>query len=404
MVFVLSCSGGGNGNGGEIDPNDGLDRELDNLGLENSIVIQFNNGTPTISNPYKNEVTVSLSEDNVVVKISANTEYNLVVSGATSNGSLKIYGVHNIGLYLNGVNITNPVGPAINIQSGMEITVHLVGGTKNELADGAIYAPTGTEDAKGTFFSEKRLRFVGTGSLEIRSRYNHAIVVDNHFTMESGNITIHESANDGIHANDEIRITGGTLNITSTGDAIQSESLPIRISGGKITAETKGIKSHGIYSGDSTIISENASIEIIARGNGAKGIKSRGLVSIRGGTTSIKTFGGIHTDNNSSDNSLDSNSATGIKGHHDMEIIGGTLRIESIGHRVKGMSIEGDLNISNGNLDIRANDDGMKIHGALSISGGNISIRSERRDGIDCDEDKISITGGNITIIDRNPR
>ncbi|MCL2102008.1 MAG: carbohydrate-binding domain-containing protein, partial [Fibromonadales bacterium] len=208
-------------------------------------------------------------------------------------------------------------------------------------------------------------------------------------------IKIKESANDGIHANDAIYIRGGVLDITSRGDAIQNENLPIHISGGKITAETSGAKSNGIYSAGPTKISNNPEINIITRGDGAKGIKSRGILSIEGGATDIKTYGAEHIDTGVSP--PDSNSATGIKAHDDMEIKGGTLKVESWGSKIKGMSIDGNFEMSAGNLNIRANDDGMKVHGNLLISGGTVNISSERRDGIDCNKD-ITITGGSVTL------
>ncbi|MCL2101407.1 MAG: carbohydrate-binding domain-containing protein, partial [Fibromonadales bacterium] len=197
MVLIAACSDGNKSSSvnknekeddyeNKTDPNLNMDR--DDLGQEHSIVIKFGNGAPAIDNPYENDVTITSNGENVVVNVaetSANIEYNLIVSGTTTNGSLKIYGQHNMGIFLNSVDITNPRGPAINIQSGGKISVNLVGGTYNYLADGANYNPTGEEDAKGTLFSEKRLLFKGIGSLEVESKYNHAIVVDNDFEMES---------------------------------------------------------------------------------------------------------------------------------------------------------------------------------------------------------------------------
>jgi len=393
-VFAFNCSNTNNYNDGdeiydynlECGSANNLDRYLEDLGLDNSIIIQFNNGSaPIIRNLYENEISIELIGENVIIgnlSLSSNI-YNLVISGTTKNGSLKIYGNSEMGLYLNGVNITNPNGPAINIQNRQRNLVYLVDGTENHLADGLRYEYT-SEDAKGTFFSEGQLYFFGCGSLEVKAigKYAHAIVVDNGIEIENGKITIAESARDGIHANDEIYIRGGILSISSTGDAIQSEDSRVRISGGTIVAKSTGIKSHGISSTDSIIISGDANIRIEVSGNGSKGIKSDGFAAIRGGRTNIKTSGKSHIDN--SINPPDTNTATGIKINNSMEISGGELAVQAFGADAKGINVEGDLTITNGDISIKANDDGIKVHGNLFVNDGNVCSWSMNKQNIDC--------------------
>jgi hypothetical protein len=387
-AFIFTCSSESNKTDSydlecEI-ANDNLDRNLDNLGLYNSIVIKFDNGNePIIDNPYENEIAIMLDRENVIVQnLSSDTEYNLVVSGTTENGTLKIYGNHKIWLYLNGINITNPSGPAINIQNRQKVSVHLVSGTENSLADEASYEYPSGEDAKGTFFSKGAIYFFGCGTLTVTGKYAHAIVVDNDFEIESGKITIAEAVKDGIHANDYIYVRGGTINITSNGDGVQSENSLVHIFGGKITIKTTGVKSHGISSADSTVISDNANVKIETFGNGAKGIKSDGFIAIKGGTTDIKTSGSSHIDN--STNPPDTSSATGIKANSSMEISGGTLAVKVLGVGTKGVNVSENLTISGGDIKIEANDDGIKVHGNLLVNNGNLCVWSLKKQDIDC--------------------
>jgi hypothetical protein len=306
--------------------------------LENFIVIQFDSGNePIVYNSYKNDVAIMLNEENVTVQNTSNngTEYNLVVSGTTENGSLKIYGNHRMGLYLNDVSISNSSGPAINIQNRQKISVHLLNGTRNYLADGTPYEIVSGEDAKGTFFSEGQISFSGCGILEVVGNHSHAIAVDNDLEIESG----------------------------------------------KIIAKTTGIKSHGI-SVHSAIISNNANIKIETSGNGAKGIKSDGFIAIRGGTTDIKTSGKVHIDN--SVQPPDTSSATGLKTDDDMEISGGTLKIQSSGIDAKGINVAGNLTVTGGDIKINANDDGVKVHGNLFVDNENFCVWSLKKQDIDC--------------------
>jgi hypothetical protein len=340
----------------------------------------------------------------VVVDIPRSpTPYNIILRGATSNGSFKLYGMFPTGgLYLNGVNITNPRGPAINIQSRRAVPVHLVGGCGHEnfLADGPVYDPPPigaggvVEQAKGTFFSEVQLTFLGSGVLEMVSKFNHAIVVDSDLRIESGNIIIRESVNDGIHTNNSINITGGNIQIVSVGDAIQNERMrnTVHISGGRLRLRTSGIKSHGIAGEDTTIISGNADIVIHTSGNGAKGIRTRGFMGMRGGTVNITVVGARHVDHSALP--PDSSNPSGIKvgndmdnhpGEGDMEITGGTLTINARGARNgRGLNIDGNLNITNGNVNITADNDGIRTRGDFVMTGGTVRARSTVGQDVDC--------------------
>lgn len=81
-------------------------------------------------------------------------------------------------MVLNGADIISPDGPAINIQSGKKATIMLVGETNNRLIDASTYTASGTEDMKGTFFSNGKLIFTGNGRLIVKGNYKHAIFSD----------------------------------------------------------------------------------------------------------------------------------------------------------------------------------------------------------------------------------
>jgi hypothetical protein len=364
LCSIVSCSDSSD-NGGESSSSSY--GEIPTDGLENDIKIEYKNGDiPVITNLYENEVTVKSTGEHVVVSIDTTTvkEYNLVVKGATTNGSLKIYGEYKIGLYLNGVSITNPKGPAINIQNGKKISVYL--GSENYLTDGVNYDdPVGEEQAKGTFFSEGQLVFSGdSGYLEVKGKRGHAIVTDDYFKIESGTIKIPEAEKDGIHSNDTLFIEGGNLDITSIGDGLQSERDAVVISGG--------------------VIKMNVS------GDGSKGIKANKSVIIHRGTIDITTSGA------KSVTAEDTSSVAGIKAKNNIEMYGGDLKVVSSGKGGKGISADEDINIEGGKVDITANDDAIKTNRNLTISGGDITVRSsQKKNPIDCDgkeEIKIKIT------------
>jgi len=420
LVVFLSCSSddgfngdgssGGTSQGGSSSSNGGVSNAewpfdssdpvlpstpgLAGLGLTNVIKIEYKDGSAPVTDNVPAGVSIEKTDENVVVTLpnesNNETQYNFVLSGTAKNGSLKIYGSARKGLYLNNVKITNNTGPAINIQGSKRAIVHLLTGTQNFLADGSNYStPPNGEDAKGTFFSENKLSFEGSGSLEVKAKYKHGIVVDDDIEITNGKIIISEAVSDGIHANDIIEIKGGILKITSTGDAIQSEiaGKGIKITGGKIAATTNGIKSHGITSEESVEIDGNTTvIQISVWGNGSKGIKSSKNVYFLGGKTSIKVSGTKHTDND------DESTPSGIKTNTDLFIDNGELTIKSPGSEAKGISIDGDGTIKAGKTDIEADDDGIKVKGKLKIQGGTLSVKSKKKKAIDGSYDKNSCT------------
>jgi hypothetical protein len=401
--------------------NDTLNRDRDDLGLSYAIVITYNgNGAPTIRNPVEDYLPVVPTGGHVVVGppnvYTGAGHINIIVNGTTGNGSLKIYGIFPFGgLYLNNVNITNPEGPAINIQSNLAtpVHVHLVGGggRKNYLSDGFDYAPTGTEDAKGTFFSESRLTFLGSGYLEVRAvgerrtgNPARAIAADADIRILSGNITIRESAGDGIYANNDIRIRGGTIQIISTGDAIQSgrPNNSIHVTGGKVRARTSGVRSHGIAGEDSVVISENADIRIESSGPAAKGIRARGHVAVTGGNIGITVSGRRHIDTEPL--IPDTGRASGVKALS-FEMTGGTLAIDARqAENGRGINTDGDVTVrGSSDVTIHSRGDGINVNGYFRMYGGTVTSRSIDAQDIDC-RGRYTHNGGTLNaVIDGRP-
>jgi trimeric autotransporter adhesin len=141
----------------------------------NTIFITYNESGVSVINPLAFEgVGVLVSgADVTVTSTSESQDINYSLSGTTADGMFKIYSAKRFNLLLNGVHITNPDGPAINVQSEKKTSVEIVSGTNNSLTDGVSYAAPFvngngvTEDQDGAFFSEAKLIFGGSGSLTI---------------------------------------------------------------------------------------------------------------------------------------------------------------------------------------------------------------------------------------------
>ena len=328
---------------------------LANSTFSSTVTIGFSSSV-TISNPLAAKgVVITQSNGDVVVNATA-TDVEYILSGTTTNGSVKIYSDKKFKLTLNGVNITNSDGAAINIQSSKRVFVVLNDNTTNSLTDGATYVTSGTEDMKGTFFSEGQLVFSGNGTLTVKGNYKHAICCDQYIRMISGNITVTSAASDGIHTNDAFIADGGIATITSSDDGIQCEKAYIVINNGVFTLKSVNKGLSASYDTDATIdpyLTINGGVITINSSTG-EGINSKSAITINNGTITVKSINdGIHA-------------GTFIY------INGGTIYAYS------------------------SSNDGINSNGKITVTGGrSIAVgTSASEEGFDCDKNTFKITGG----------
>ena len=391
------------------------------------IFISFLGNTTETVNPLEgNGVIITVEGQHIVIYSTlSDKDVNYILSGNTNNGSVKIYSTRKFTLILNGVNIQNPAGPAINIQSGKSATIILQENTTNSLVDGTTYTTTGSEDMKGTLFSEGQLIIDGKGSLLINGNFKHAICSDDYIEMRNGTIVINNAASDGIHTNDYFDMTAGTLTITAVKDGIDCEKGTLSIIGGNINITStgqagKGLKSTGnmtLSGGNINIsttgnayydtserdisspsgikcnadltISGNCIITINSSGSAGKGINTDGNLVINGGAITVTTSGTQFRYSN-----LDS-AAKAIKSDGNMTINDGIISIKTSGTEAEGLESKNVLTINGGKIEIEAYDDGINAKNNITINGGEIYVYSTANDGIDSNG-TLTITGGII--------
>lgn len=405
-----------------------------------AVTIAYSDNIVTITNPYENEgVSITQSNGNVVVtSTNTTTEINYVLSGTIKSGSFKIYSDYKFGLGLNGVSIISTDGPALNVQSGKKVTVMLVGGTSNRLVDSSTYTAYNDEDMKGSFFSEGQLNFQGNGNLLVIGRYKHAISSDDYIRIKGGNITISGAVSDGIHAKDYFRMDGGTLNIKASSDGIDCDEgyikiydgnitiksdddaivasyedtdtsidSSIAISGGTINITTTGQKAAGIKSDIGSIGVTGGTINISTSGLAAKAFNAGGNMTIGGGELTLTTTGSAYYDTDDKDIS----SAAGIKCDGALTIDKGVINITASGAGGKGISVDGDLIINDGTINVSTTGDlfkygsddtaakAIKSDGNVTVNGGSIIIKTTKEEAEGLESKKIlTINNGTIEI------
>ena len=375
-------------------PTDELDDEygdfVENYSTSRIITITFSEtGVKTGSLP--SGMTATIDGGHIVIN-STIGKVVYKVTGTCSNGSLKIYSDKKFRLLFNKITLTNPTGPAINIQSGKTVYASIVDGTTNTLCDGTTYsAPVvgsngEEEDQKGTLFSEGQLIFDGykngTGTLHVTSLGGHAIASDDYIMVRGGNINILSAAKDGFRTKEKfiigrteaysptitinaasngiectegtLTIEAGKLNITSGGEAIKveyEETVPdpavipdAYIKGGYISITTTDEKSSAIKT-TRNYTQTGGIIEATVNGNGSKIVNCDGNATFNGGKLTGFANGTV---------SSDETSAGGIKCVGDITISNSTIAIDCKGNGAKAINCDNSVTINNGEVTLLA--------------------------------------------------
>lgn len=307
---------------------------IENFTFNKTVSINMSGVTATITNPVGAGVSIVQSGADLVIRSTVdNVEY--VVAGTTTNGSLRIYSDFRFKLTLNNASITNDNGPAINIQSEKTAFIVLAPGTTNTLIDGTTYVKIGSEDAKGTVFSEGQLVFSGTGSVQITGNNKHGIVSDDHVRIRTSNVTVANAKGDGIHANDYLVVDGGTVKLTAKDDGIQVEQGFLIFNNGNTTvnADDKGI-----------------------------------TVDYTGADPLILPY---------------------------VNINGGALTVTSVGEALESKAV---ITINKGDIKLTTQDDGINAEKGIYINGGNTYAISSANDAVDSNAG-FTMTGGKLVAI-----
>jgi len=315
------------------------------------------------------EKTIDLDDEDNKVSITSGGIYHLT---GTLDGYIYIKTSSNIKIILDNVTINSSNNPCIYIEDADNVYIELVG--ENNLEDGATYKLT---DINGAIYSESNLYLTGTGTLNITSNYEDAIVSKKDLVILNGTYNI-ESNDDGIRGKDSVTIVDGTINIKANGDGIKS------------TEEDNEDKGY-IYIIDGTL-----NLEV-----GDDGLDAASNIEIDNGTIEIKTGSGASLKESSerdfrgNNNEVEDDTETkakGISSNGSILINGGTININSEDDSLNSNTV---IVINDGNLNLSSGDDGIHADYYLTINNGTININMSY-EGLEANN--ITINDGTINI------
>lgn len=365
-------------------------------------------------------------------------EITYVLSGSSSDGEFALGGSYKCTISLAGVSLTNPSGPAINITNKKRIQISAKNGTENTLTDGAdaneswkgcIYSKGQLQlQGKGSLTVNGNTKHgiksgdyitVKNLTLNVKSTVGDGISCNKYFVMNSGTVTISGAGDDGIQCDLEedddatgettdhedensgnIYILDGTITVNITAAAakgIKSEG-DLNISGGTVNVTTTGngaydssekdAKGSSCLKSDGNMSISGGTLTLKSTGTGGKGIKADGTLNISDGTISATTTGSQYRYSNSL-----TASPKAIKSDGAMTISGGEITASSGNH--EGIETKSTLTISGGYVYSYASDDAINSASDFTITGGYVMGNSSGNDGLDANGN-MYIKGGNV--------
>ena len=249
---------------------------------DNTVEVVFNGTTATITiaDNIADSVTVSSGESSHVVitskagKITGEVTYAL--SGTSEDGNFTLKGEYKCEIDLNGLTLTNPNGPALNIQNGKRTAISAKKNTVNTLTNGK------DKDYKGCIHCTGHLEFKGKGELNIASNYKHGIYSEEYVSIKNLTLNITQAEKDGIHCQEYFLMESGNVTISNVGDdGIQCE-LAGEVSTGEIEDDHEDEDTGNVYQLDGTLTIDNY---------GGEPVKADGEIFYRGGTQNFTTTG-----------------------------------------------------------------------------------------------------------------
>ncbi|MCR5785359.1 MAG: carbohydrate-binding domain-containing protein [Eubacterium sp.] len=296
---------------------------------------------------------VEITEEGVYVISGSATDVTITVDCEDENAKVQ--------LVLDGASITNTDMPAIYVKAADKVFVTLADGTSSTLEVTGTYATDDEENFDAVIYAKDDLVLNGTGSLTIVSA--------------SGN---------GIAAKDDLKITGGTYDITASDSALDVNDL-IAICDGDITINATNDGLHCEYSDDDTvgeIYISGGTFNITA---GDDAIHAQTLITIDGGTFTINAAEGIEAtyiiindgtiDITASDDGINAASKSSAY-TATIEVNGGEITISMSGNDTDAMDSNANIIINGGTIDITG-DSAFDYDGTGELNGGTVTVNGE---------------------------
>lgn len=362
--------------------------------------------------------------------ITITKEGTYVLSGALSEGQIVVDADSaKVQLVLDNADITCASSAAIYVKNADKTFITLAEGSENILMNTAEYEAIDDNNIDAVIFSKDDLTLNGKGTLTINSEYGHGIVSKDDLKLVGGTCNI-TAENHALSGKDSVRIAEGTYNLTSGKDGIHSENADddekgfVYIASGDFTIESTGDGIDASY----VVQIDDGAFDITAGGGAENATKTHN--DMPGGATRDNMGGGApggdkpsgeassggpssdsdsgkqsgqtppdKPDGDSFDGSRPDEKASDNAGSQTAQTPpdkSGKDTSDADSTSTKGIKSDGALYVNGGTYTINSADDSFHSNSDVTINDGTYTI-SSGDDGIHADS-ALLVNGGTITV------
>lgn len=137
-------------------------------------------------------------------------------------------------LFLSGVSMVNSSAPCIMIENAEKTSVNLAEGKENTLSDGKDAPAAEVETDIAVLHAKDDLTVKGSGSLTITAGELYGIHCNNDLKLNGGTVTVTTENADAVRGRTSVTVKDGSLVIDSEGDGLKSTKGTLEITGGSV--------------------------------------------------------------------------------------------------------------------------------------------------------------------------
>ncbi len=347
---------------------DSKDEEVTFTGYENGIIDTTNMFTKRDLEQTADTSSATTLEVSDGKTVSITEEGVYVIKGSAKNCTVKVEADDNakVQLVLDGVSVTNDSAPAIYVVSADKCFITT--SADSSLSVTGAFTADGDTNTDAVIYSKDDIVLNGTAALTISSAQGNGISGKDDVKITGGTYNI-TSALDSVEANDSIAVYDGTFNISSSKDAFHSEN-----------SDDDSVGFVYICNGTFTLEAGSDSIQAMTYlqidGGTFELTSSEGLeatsIQINDGTISISA----------SDDGINGSQKSRSAGTPNVEINGGKLTIVMGQGDTDAIDCNGNITVSGGYIDITAQTSSFDYDGTATYNGGTIIINGEQVDSI----------------------
>lgn len=200
-------------------------------------------------------------------------EITYILTGSSTDGEFYLEGAYKCTIELDGLTLTNPSGPALNIQNGKRVKISAESGTTNTLTDGVNELYNGCIHCKG------HTELKGKGTLNIVGNSRHALYSKEYVEIKNLTLNITAAKKDGIHCQQYFLMESGTVNISG----VQDDGIQVELRG----TESTGITTD--HEDEDTGNFYMAAGKLTISGYSGKAVKADGAITLSGGTVNFNS-------------------------------------------------------------------------------------------------------------------